>query len=102
MKGYFKVKELNNNGLFVSDMDWDNSFKDKSNPKGNFVMIIEPFVGDNKEFVYYQKVEDGFIVKGEAYILTGRKDILKKEVSDWIANYQPKDFEFIEKEITCW
>lgn len=26
MKGCFKVNELNKNGLFVSEMDWDKSY----------------------------------------------------------------------------
>lgn len=99
MQAYFKVNKLNNNGLFVSDIDWDDGYKDKSNPKGNFVIIIEPLEGFDKDIIYYQKIEDGFLVEGEGYILTGRKDILKKRISKWTAEYKQKDFEFKTKKI---
>ena len=45
MKGIIQVNRLNKSGLFVSEMDWDDSYKSKNNPKGNFVMIIEPLNG---------------------------------------------------------
>lgn len=90
MKGYMKVKELNKNGLFISEMDWDKCYKDKENPKGNFVVIIEPIEGT----IYYQKLEDGFLIKGEAYILTGSKDDLEKEISE--REYNKENCEFIE------
>lgn len=99
MKGCFKVNELNKNGLFVSEMDWDKSYQDKGNPKGNFIMIVEPLEGFNKGIIYYQKLEDGFLIEGEGYILTGRKDKLQKDVSKWISEYEEKDFEFIETEL---
>lgn len=99
MKACFKVKELSKNGLFVSEMDWDKCYQDKGNPKGNFIMIVEPLEGFDKGIIYYQKVEDGFLVEGEGYILTGRKDKLQKEVSKWVLEYKEKDFEFIEMEL---
>lgn len=94
MKGIIKVKELNKSGLFVSEIDWDDCYKNDGNPKGNFVMIIEPLEGCEKGIIYYQKLEDGFFVEGEAYILTGRKDVLERKISGW--EYKKKDFEFIE------
>lgn len=45
MKGIIQVNRLNKSGLFVSEMDWDDCYKSKNNPKGNFVMIIEPLNG---------------------------------------------------------
>ena len=40
MKGIIKVDKLNKSGLYISDVDWDECYKSKKNPKGNFVMII--------------------------------------------------------------
>lgn len=99
MKGSFRVNELNKNGLFVSEMDWDKCYQDKGNPKGNFVMIVEPLEGFDKGIIYYQKLEDGFLIQGEGYILTGRKDKLQKEISKWVSEYEEKEFEFIETEL---
>lgn len=96
MKGSFKVSELNDSGIYVSDIDWDDCYKEKGNPRGNFVMIIEPLSGFDKGVIYYKKVEDGFIIEGEAYILTGRKNILEKKVSKWVSEYVKKDFEYVE------
>lgn len=42
MKGQMKVKKLNDTGLYISEMDWDNTYICKENPIGNFVMVIEP------------------------------------------------------------
>lgn len=99
MKGCIKVKELNKNGLFISEMDWDKCFKDKGNPKGNFVMIVEPLAGGDKGTIYYQKLKDGFLIEGEGYILTGRKDTLEKQIKKWVLEYEEKAFEFIETEL---
>lgn len=62
-------------------------------------MIVEPLEGFDKGIIYYQKLEDGFLIEGEGYILTGRKDKLQKDVSKWISEYEEKDFEFIETEL---
>ena len=40
MKGQMKVKKLNDTGLYISEMDWDNTYICKENPIGNFVMVI--------------------------------------------------------------
>ncbi len=97
MKGIIKVEELNKRGLFVSEIDWDNCYKNDDNPEGNFIMIIEPLEGVDKGIIYYQKQKDGFLVEGEAHILTGRKDVLTKRISEW--EYKKKDFEFIETDL---
>ena len=62
-------------------------------------MIVEPLCGFDKGIIYYQKLDDGFLIEGEGYILTGRKDKLQKDVSKWISEYKEKDFEFIETEL---
>jgi hypothetical protein len=100
MKGIISVKELNKSGLFVSDMDWDDCYKGTDNPKGNFVMIIEPLGGCDKGIVYFQKTDAGFLVEGEAYILTGRKDILERKVAEWKRKYKRKDFDFVEDNLS--
>lgn len=99
MKGCFKVNELNKNGLFVSEMDWDKCYQDKGNPEGNFVMIVEPLEGADEGIIYYQKLDDGYLIEGEGYILTGRKDILQNKVSDWISKYEKREFKFVEMKI---
>jgi hypothetical protein len=99
VKGIIKVKKLHKSGLFVSDVDWDDCYKGDDNPKGNFVMIIEPLEGWDKGIINFQKTDGGYWVEGEGYILTGSKDILKSEVSEWKRKYKRKTVEFIEKEI---
>lgn len=96
MKACFKVEKLNRNGLFVSEMDWDKCYQSRENPKGNFVMIAEPLAGAGKGIIYYQETEGGFWIEGEGYILTGRKDRLRKKVSKWILEYKENEFEYIE------
>lgn len=58
MKGKMNVPKLNKSGLFFSELDRDNSFKDKDNPKGYFVMAIEPLEGFGEEIIYYEKLVD--------------------------------------------
>ena len=43
MKGQMKVKKLNDTGLYISEMDWDNTYICKENPIGNFVMVINHY-----------------------------------------------------------
>ena len=63
MKGTMKVPKLNKSGLFISELDWDDTYKEKENPKGNFVMVIEPLEGFDEDVIYYEKLEDGFVWK---------------------------------------
>lgn len=49
MKGQMKVKKLNDTGLYISEMDWDNTYICKENPIGNFVMVIEPLSDFDRE-----------------------------------------------------
>ena len=51
MKGQMKVKKLNDTGLYISEMDWDNTYICKENPIGNFVMVIEPLSDFDGEYV---------------------------------------------------
>ena len=61
MKGQMKVKKLNDTGLYISEMDWDNTYICKENPIGNFVMVIEPLSGFDGGIIYFDKKTDGFL-----------------------------------------
>lgn len=56
MKGQMKVKKLNDTGLYISEMDWDNTYICKENPIGNFVMIIEPLSGFDGGIIYFDRM----------------------------------------------
>lgn len=99
MKGTMKVPKLNKSGLFISELDWDDTYKEKENPKGNFVMVIEPLEGFDEDVIYYEKLEDGFLIEGEAYILTGNRDILERKISKWKREYNQNPFQFIESKL---
>jgi hypothetical protein len=88
MKGHIIVPKLNNTGNFVSELDYDKSFIDDSNTKGYFKMLIQPIENfDNKMEIRYMKVENGYKVSGEAYIITGRGE---KEIEQKIKKYFEK------------
>ena len=55
MKGQMIVKKLNDTGLYISEMDWDNTYICKENPIGNFVMVIEPLSGFDGGIIYFEK-----------------------------------------------
>lgn len=100
MKGIIKVDELNKSGLYISDVDWDECYKSKSNPKGIFVIIIEPLEGFDNGIVYYEKVDGGYLIEGEAYIIENRIDRIKAEIQKWKAAYEKKPFDYIEKKLS--
>ena len=66
MKGTIQVRRLNKSGRYVSGLDWDDAFKGKDNPRGLFKMVIEPIEGK----IRYKKIDGGYLVDGEAYIIT--------------------------------
>ena len=72
MKGQCHVKTLKTSGIYASELDWDNSFKDKKNPEGWFKMVIEPIENsDGKhEIRYMLDPKGGYIISGEAYIIS--------------------------------
>ena len=97
MKGIIKVKNLNNSGLYISEIDWDECYKSKKNPKGNFVMIIEPLEGFDKGVIYYEKAEGGYRIEGEAYIIEDRIDRIEAEIKKWKKTYKKAPFDYVEK-----
>lgn len=94
MKGQMKVKKLNDTGLYISEMDWDNTYICKENPIGNFVMVIEPLSGFDGGIIYFDKKTDGYLIEGEGYILVGRPDEIQKRVRKWKQEYAQKPFRF--------
>jgi len=85
MKGYIEVKELNKEGNYISELDFDKAFICDSNKKGFFKMLIQPIRNSNdKTEIKYMKENDYFIVSGEAYIITGRNE---KEIDNHINKY---------------
>ena len=72
MKGHIIVPEITNDSYYVSELDWDNTYKDKGNPKGYFKMLIEPIKnGDGKYEIRYMKV-DNRIIKSIVIYAYGR------------------------------
>lgn len=93
MKGTCLFQSLNNSGLYISEIDEDDIYKSKSNPRGSFVMIIEPFYGGE---IYFNKVDDGYLVCGEGYIVEARKDILNRKIERWRNQYnRPQQLNYI-------
>lgn len=79
MKGTIQVRKLNKSGRYVSELDWDNAFKGKDNPRGLFKMIIEPIEGE----IRYKKVDGGYQVDGEAYIIAaGSEDEIDEKIRE--------------------
>ena len=72
MKGQMKVKKLNDTGLYISEMDWDNTYICKENPIGNFVMVIEPLSGFDGGIIYFDKKTDGYLIEGEGFWRVGK------------------------------
>jgi len=62
-------------------------------------MVIEPLEGFDEDVIYYEKLEDGFLIEGEAYILTGNRDVLERKISKWKREYNQNPFQFIESKL---
>lgn len=99
MKGIIQVNKLNKSGLFISEMDWDDCYKSENNPKGNFVMIIEPLNGWDKGIIYYEKKDKGYLVEGEGYIIEDCVDIIEERIREWKRKYKKKPFDYIEAKL---
>ena len=81
------VKRLNPSGFHVSQPDTDRAFVSGSNPTGNFKVVVLPFNGTNGPFLRYQKAEQGYLVQGEGYILSGTEEEVKENVRKHKSNY---------------
>ena len=104
MNGYITVKELNNTGTFISDLDYDERFSEKGNPKGYFKTVIQPIENaEGQDEIKYEKCEDGFAVYGEAYIITGRGPrTIDKKIKDWFAKDTFPNLVFTEQAGLRW
>ena len=75
MKGHIIVKRLNKSGNYKSELDWDKCFIDKDNPKGYFKMVITPIENcDGIKEIKYMKVNGGYKISGELWIITGSSE----------------------------
>lgn len=99
MKGKMKVNKLNKSGLYISEVDWDKCYKSESNPGGNFVMIIEPLEGWDKGIIYYEKVDDGYLIMGEAYIIQNKIDRIEAIIQEWKAAYKSRPFNYVKEKL---
>ena len=99
MKGTMKVNKLNKSGLYISEVDWDKCCKSESNPDGNFVMIIEPLEGCDKGIIYYEKVDAGYLIMGEAYIIQNKIDRIEAGIQEWKAAYKSRPFNYVKEKL---
>lgn len=99
MKGTMKVNKLNKSGLYISEIDWDKCYKSECNPDGNFVMIIEPLEGWDKGIIYYEKVDGGYLIMGEAYIIQNKIDRIEAEIQKWKATYKSIPFNYVKEKL---
>ncbi len=99
MKGIMQVKKLKKSGLFIGKPNFSDNYKEPGNPLGSYIMVVEPMEGPKDKVVYYQPLDDGFLIEGEAYILMGAVDELEEKVSDWKRTYKRVSFQFVEKNL---
>lgn len=79
MKGTLVVRKLKKKGKYVSKIDFDPAFVDTENPNGFFKMVVCPI--ENK--IWYCKVQNGYKILGEGYIVSG---IDEKDIDEKIRN----------------
>lgn len=86
MTGQIFVKRLNKSGNYISELDYDAAFIDKSNPRGYFKMVIQPIMNcNNNHEIKYIRVSGGYIVSGECYIISKRTET---EIDERIKKYK--------------
>ena len=104
MTGHCIVKRLNKSGNHASAIDWDDAFKSKDNPKGLFKMVVLPIRNSNGDMeVKYCKTNEGIMVSGEGYIVTGfsEKEI-NKEVRKHYKKYANVVLTKVDNEKELW
>lgn len=89
MKGQMKIKTLNVTGNYVSELDQDISYVDKTNPMGYFKMLINPIRNSEDEYeIRYMMVPGGYMVSGEAYIISGEtEDDIDRKLKGYFEDY---------------
>ena len=62
-------------------------------------MIIEPLEGWNKGIIYYEKVDDGYLIMREAYIIQNKIDKIESEIQGWKAAYKSRPFNYVKEKL---
>lgn len=70
------VNRLNKSGRYISAPDTDKAFITKDNPKGQFKIVVEPIDGK----ILYEKLDKGYLVDGEGYIITGSEAEINEDI----------------------
>lgn len=76
MKSSIIVNRLNKSGRYISSFDTDKAFITDDNPKGQFKMVVEPIDGE----IMYKKLDKGYLVEGEGYIITGSETEINEKI----------------------
>lgn len=97
MKGIIDIKNFstNNNGVFVSELDYDKSFSRQGNKKGYFKMIISPI---ENEIRYIKKDDGTYFVYGESWIVSGNKRQIESEIAKFIEDLKENDVQYINED----
>ena len=85
MKAIIFVKRLNKCGRYISALDYDKTYVDSDNVKGLFKIVVEPVENE----IQYKKVEGGYQVLGEGYVITGSTE---KEIDKEIRKHHSEKF----------
>ena len=91
MKGTMLIKKLNPClRCIVGDENYDEKVG------GKFWFVLDPFFNCEEEpFFYYKKVENGYLVEGEAYICTSKEQAEKHRAR---TNRSLKTIQYIENQ----
>lgn len=83
MNGTMDTQSLySTNGVYISALNMDKSFKNKGNPSDYFKFIISPIEGK----ICYVKIREGcYQIYGEGWIVTGDCVKIEKEVAELVA-----------------
>ena len=91
MNGTMFIKKLNRRlRCIVGGEDYDEKVG------GKFWFVLDPFFNcDGKPFFYYKKVDNGYLIEGEAYICTNKDQAQKHRAS---TNYLHKTVQYVKNQ----
>ena len=100
MTGKMIVHAIRKSGNYVSDLDYDDSFADPDNPYGLFKMVIEPIESsDGKREIRYMRTEEGIVVSGESYFISGGSE---KEIDEMCRKHTRRSWpHLIQREVSA-
>ena len=81
MKSSIVVNRLNKSGRYISELDTDKAFITEDNTKGQFKIVVEPMEGE----IIYEKLDNGYLVKGEGYIITGSESKINEDIRKYFS-----------------